>query len=128
MMYQIITIDPFSMLQAVEVKKKEYRGFLALKRPQNPIFIHNFNIFIMYQLNNSIISQTECQHHHTALDLQNESEILDSLGRSALFYASCQGHFDACAFLIDHRHEWANISDRKGDTPMHVASYYQPTV
>ena len=59
------------------------------------------------------------------LDLQNESEILDSLGRSALFYASCQGHFDACAFLIDHRHEWANISDRKGDTPMHVASYYQ---
>jgi len=59
------------------------------------------------------------------LDLQNESEILDSLGRSALFYASCQGHFDACAFLIDHRHEWANINDRKGDTPMHVASYYQ---
>ena len=51
--------------------------------------------------------------------------MLDSLGRSALFYAACQGHYDACAFLIDHRHEWANVSDRKGDTPMHVASYYK---
>eukprot|EP00944_MAST-04C_sp_MAST-4C-sp1_P004885 g4885.t1 len=59
------------------------------------------------------------------LDLQGESEVLDSLGRSALFYAACQGHYDACAFLIDHRHEWANVSDRKGDTPMHVASYYK---
>ncbi len=59
------------------------------------------------------------------LDLQDESQILDSLGRSALFYGACQGHYDVCAFLIDHRHEWANMTDRKGDTPMHVASYYQ---
>ena len=56
-----------------------------------------------------------------------ESAVLDSSGRTPLFYAASQGHVDCCAFLLDHRHEWANIVDRKGDTSLHVAAHYRHT-
>eukprot|EP00945_MAST-04E_sp_MAST-4E-sp1_P007737 g7737.t1 len=61
------------------------------------------------------------------LDSLDEAAVLDSLGRTPLFYAASQGHVDCCAFLLDHRHEWANLVDRKGDSSLHVAANYRHT-
>jgi hypothetical protein len=59
------------------------------------------------------------------LHSQREDEVRDSVGRTALFYAACRGHIDCCALLMDHHDEWIDVGDRKGDTPLHVASFYQ---
>ena len=59
------------------------------------------------------------------LHSQREDEVRDSVGRTALFYAACRGHIDCCALLMDHHDDWIDIGDRKGDTPLHVAAFYQ---
>ena len=58
------------------------------------------------------------------LDGQNEELRVDARGRTALFYAVGQGHFDVTALLLDLRPEWMDQADNKGDTPVHVASCY----
>ena len=55
---------------------------------------------------------------------QREDEVLDSVGRTALFYAACMGHIDCCALLMDVHDEWIDVADRNGDTPLHVACCY----
>jgi ankyrin repeat protein len=61
------------------------------------------------------------------LHQQKDDEVRDMVGRTALFYAACRGHIDCCALLMDHHDDWIDIGDRKGDTPLHVASFYQHT-
>ena len=59
------------------------------------------------------------------LHVQKEDEVRDTVGRTALFYAASRGHIDCCALLMDHHDDWIDIGDRKGDTPLHVATFYQ---
>jgi ankyrin repeat protein len=61
------------------------------------------------------------------LHSQRDDEIRDSVGRTALFYAASNGHINCCALLMDHHDDWIDVGDRKGDTPLHVAAFYQHT-
>eukprot|EP00947_MAST-08B_sp_MAST-8B-sp1_P004873 g4873.t1 len=58
------------------------------------------------------------------LESQNEELRVDARGRTALFYAVGQGHYNVTALLLDLRPEWIDQADNKGDTPVHVAACY----
>ena len=49
-----------------------------------------------------------------------------TVSRTALFIR-LEGHINCCALLMDVD-DWIDVGDRKGDTPLHVAAFYQHTV